>query len=197
MKSTTAATLLAGTTLAAAQGWGGSGGGWGGPGGAPGGFANFPSCASDALSNARNTCSSFSYSCLCGENTVSTLNSGLASSSCSSDDKDQVYQAIAQLCANVGTTLTASPEATWSATSGGNAWPSAWSTGTWSQGGGPWGAGGGWNPSDGAPFGGNGWGPWGSSGSWTSGPWTSWWNNGDCPASTWSGKTWHRLIRDM
>ncbi|KAF2460498.1 hypothetical protein BDY21DRAFT_335578 [Lineolata rhizophorae] len=155
--------------------------------------------------------------CLCGNSTaVDTVNSCIADSDCSDDDKSSIYQTIAQACVNLGTPVSATPEATYSVTSGGSSWPTA----TWTSAGGNWGPGGPHGPwhssSDGdwddwgmgttrgphmpwstggpGPFGPGGmhggWGPWGSSGSWTSGPWTNWWGSTDsCPGSTWSGWT--------
>ena len=129
MKSTIAAgaTLL---TLAAAIPQGPPG-----PHGRPpGGFGAFPSCVSSCWSNVH---SSGDY---CAANTISSANSCIASSSCSDSEKSDTYKAVAQLCANAGTSVTAAPEATWSATSG------KWSTtrGAWGHGfsGRP---GGGWN----------------------------------------------------
>jgi len=207
------------------------------------------SCNTDCWTNAITNldCSSGDISCLCGNSTaMADLDTCIASSSCDSTDKEDTYQALAQVCANVGETVTASPEATFSATSGGSAYPTAtWTsdlsdfttvtqsdmsgsttatqsdtsesttvtpsdlTGlaavTQSAGdGGPWswaggdvtatrGGGRGWNAGMGyGPFGGaagDGWGPWAShsTGAWTAGPWTSWWNGNECPASSWSG----------
>lgn len=172
------------------------------PGGPPGGgppmglgpFAAFPSCASSCWSSIANTCSSpTDYSCFCSDGVVNSANTCIANN-CDGSDQEEVYQAVAQLCANAGATPTAKAEATWSATSGGSAWPAGWTTSAWPSGG-PWGPGNGppgWAPGKGwGPFGprgpGNGWGPWGS-GSWTNGPWTSWWGTGACPPSTWSGE---------
>ena len=199
MKNTVyAASLL--STLAAAVPQGPPGGF--GPNGI-GPFAAFPSCVSSCWEDVRNSasgCSAGDYSCLCTGDAITSANSCIDSSSCSDSEKSDSYQAIAQLCANSGATVTASPEATWSATSGGTAWPSGWTTNTaWASvtskwGGGPGGPAG-WTPGQWGPFGqgrpGHGWGPWASesTGAWTTGAWTSWWGTDDCPASTWSGWT--------
>lgn len=47
---------------------------------------------------------------------------------------------------------------------------------------------GGWNAGMGGPFGGM-WGGLPQQGQWTQGPWTSWWNGNQCPASNWPGWT--------
>nr|POE51709.1 hypothetical protein CFP56_25916 [Quercus suber] len=178
MKSAIAASTL--VVLAAAQ----PPSFFGGP------FAGSASCFSDC---ARPSASSFSD--LCSDaSAIDTVNNCISSSSCSDDEKSNTYQAIAQWCANAGVTVTASPEATFSATSGATSWPSGWSTVSGDPFGGPWG-GAGWNGADGhGPFGdgaANGWGPWAgqSTGSWTAGPWTSWWGDNACPPSTWPGWT--------
>jgi len=88
------------------------------------------------------------------------------------------YQAIAQLCANQGATITAAPQATFSATSGGSAyptnqnWASYVSQNGWQGGAGVAGAGG------------NNWGaPWSAyasitaNPSWTTNSWASWVSN--------------------
>ncbi|TKA65988.1 hypothetical protein B0A49_11873 [Cryomyces minteri] len=70
---------------------------------------------------------------------IANINSCVSSSSCSASDKQGIYQAIAQLCANAGSTVTAAPEASYSATSGGNAYPtSLWSSGANSANWGSW-----------------------------------------------------------
>ena len=198
MKSTTvaASTLL---SLAAAQG---PPHGFGPGGMSP--FAAFPSCVSNCYNQVRSSasdCSAGDYSCLCTGDTITTLNSCIDSSSCSASEKSDTYEAIAQLCANAGSSVTASPEATWSATSGGSAWPTAWTTNSaWTSvvsqwGGAPGGGPPGWNNNGGwGPFGSgtaHGWGPWAASstGSWTNGPWADWWGTSACPPSTWSGWT--------
>ena len=91
-----------------------------------------------------------------------------------------IYAAIAQVCANAGKTITASPEATFSATSGGSAWPSGWST--W--GGSPW-LSAVSSALPGAPTGWSGSGPWGGPGAGYRGPGVSGW--GPCSWSTWTG----------
>jgi hypothetical protein len=177
----------------------------GGPPGGLGPFAAFPSCVDSCWQDIRNSasgCSAGDYSCLCTDDVITKANSCIEQSSCSASDKSSVYEAIAQLCANSGATVTASPEATWSVTSGGSAWPTAWTTNSaWTSavsqwggapGGGPpgWNGGGGWGPfGHGGPN--HGWGPWAtaSSGAWTNGPWTNWWGGSACPPSTWSGWT--------
>lgn len=201
MKNAIAGSALLALAAASPQGppgnFGPPGGGppGGGPPGGIGPFASFPSCASSCWSNIASECNSVTdYSCLCGSSAVSSANSCIDSSDCSDSEKEEVYQAVDQLCANVGVTVTAKPEATWSATSGGSAWPAGWTTSAWPSGG-PWGPGAGppgWVPGNGwGPFGrggpGNGWGPFGS-GSWTNGPWTNWWGTGACPGSSWSGE---------
>jgi len=86
-----------------------------------GAYAQGPACAQSCISNDLN--SGASYSSLCGDsNKVSSVNSCIASSSCSDSDKNSVYQFIASACANVGVSMTAGPEATWSATSGSGGW---------------------------------------------------------------------------
>ena len=135
MKSTLAAasTLL---TLAAAVPQGGppGSGGWQ-HGGAPGIFANFPSCVDSCWQQIQSSgCSLGDYSCYCSADTVATANKCVASSSCSDTDKENTYKAVAQLCANAGSTVTAAPEATWSVTSG--KWPV--NTAAWAPGGGAW-----------------------------------------------------------
>ncbi|KAK8210693.1 hypothetical protein IWZ01DRAFT_290713 [Phyllosticta capitalensis] len=130
-------------------------------------------------------------STLCKNTTaIDDFNSCIGSSSCSDSDKNSAYQAIAQICANNGVTITAAPEATFSVTSGGSAYPSAWSSWANANGGNGVGAAG-WTPGNGkGPFGGQSpWGGFGSSGAWTNGPWTSWWGGSVCPPSSWSGWT--------
>lgn len=149
-------------------------------------------------------------SSLCSNATaISTMNSCISSSSCDDSDKESTYQVIAQICANTGNAISASPEASFSATSGGSAYPttnSAWSsyaaafaTITGSPTADPFNSTNhptGWAGGQGyGPFGNSGsrsgWGAWASdsTGSWTNGPWTSWWGTSGCPPSTWSGWT--------
>jgi len=143
----------------------------------------FPSCAwNDCLSSYNGTtCSSSTgWECLCTDSSaIDTLNSCVATACSNSTGQEAIYAAVAQVCANAGKTVTAAPEATFSATSGGSAWPSGWST--W--GGAPWysaissampGAPSGW--SSGAP--------WGGPGAGYRGPGVSGW--GPCSWSTWS-----------
>ncbi|KAF4552349.1 Hypothetical protein D9617_10g073300 [Elsinoe fawcettii] len=192
-----ASALLAATSVAAEGGpWGGKGG----PGGP--GFGGLPSC----LSNCDNISGGVNWSqggltSLCGNSTlVDAVNSCVASSSCNSTDKQNTYQVLAQICANAGSPLTASPEATYSATSGGTNYPTG--TGQWASYASAFStmtnapnAPNGWRPGAGyGPFGqgapGNGYGPWsGKTGSWTDGPWTQWWGGSACPPSSWSGWT--------
>lgn len=83
----------------------------------------------------------------CDASVVQSMNSCISSSSCSDADKTgtstlcmssnpesclliirsptAAYQIIAQTCANAGASVTAAPEATFSATSGGSNWPSS------------------------------------------------------------------------
>ncbi|KAG8626938.1 hypothetical protein KVT40_005883 [Elsinoe batatas] len=178
-----AALLSAASVLADGGPWGSRGGpgGWGG--------AGLPSC----FNNCDNDLSTINFAqggltTLCANTTlVDTVNSCISSSNCSTTDKQNTYQALAQICANAGSPLTASQEATYSATSGGTSYPTG--TGQWASyassfstmTGSPQGP---WRPGNGyGPFGpnaaGNGYGPWANdhSGSWTNGPWTK------CPLS--------------
>lgn len=124
-------------------------------------------------------------SAFCQNNTaIGVINSCIASSSCSESEKTDAYRGVAQACINADVVITAQPEATFSVTSDGSAWPSTWTSGAH-----PWGSGGPFGPGHGG-----GWGPWGSQGQWTSGPWTSWWNDNDrgpghCPNRSWPGWT--------
>jgi hypothetical protein len=95
------------------------------------------------------------------------------------------YQVIAQLCADTAISVTAVPEATFHATSGGGNWP--WGSN------GDWGSGGMASMARSAGAEGD-WAPWSSSGAWPSGPWTAWWSEngmgpGRCPDSNWDGWT--------
>lgn len=189
--------------FASAQGFGGPG-----RGGPPNTYPGLPSCLSSCFTS-NTACSYGDISCYCNATSISNINSCIDGSSCGSSDKEGAYEAIAQLCVNSGASVTASPEASFSATSGGSAWPTQWTTdgyyaSAWSSWksqttggpgpfGGQWGPGSaasGWSTASGrGPFGqGNGWGPYGS-GAWTTGPWTQWWGTGACPPSTWSGWT--------
>lgn len=124
MKYAIAASSLAAASLAAASPQFGGGnragpgnGENGGPGG-DGGWNGAPSCVSDCWQDLRGDYGSFSD--FCTGDTLNTLNSCIADSDCSDSDKDSTYQAIAQGCANAGQSVTASPQATFSATSGKN-----------------------------------------------------------------------------
>ncbi|KAF2226611.1 cytochrome P450 [Elsinoe ampelina] len=161
------------------------GGPWGNRGG-PGGWggAGLPSC----FDNCDDDLSTINFSqggltTLCANTTlVDTVNTCISTSNCSTTDKQNTYQALAQICANAGSPLTASPEATYSATSGGTNYPtgtgqwasyaSAFST-TTSPPSGPWRPGNGYGPF-GPNAADNGYGPWANdhSGAWTNGPWT-------------------------
>ncbi|EME38129.1 hypothetical protein DOTSEDRAFT_75975 [Dothistroma septosporum NZE10] len=187
------------TLVAASPQWSGpNGGGQGGP------LGGFPSCVSSCRDNTDYS----DYRNLCDNNdNLNNLNTCVDGSSCSDQEKGEVKQAIVQLCANAGATITAAPFASYSATSGGSAWPTAWTTNSaWASAVSAWnenatgpvgegwggsGANGGYGPFGHRGPGGHGWGngPWESSGAWTSGPWTSWWGTNGCPASTWSGWT--------
>ncbi|KAF2150859.1 hypothetical protein K461DRAFT_296091 [Myriangium duriaei CBS 260.36] len=175
------------------------------------GGQNFgPSCLSQCWTSygTQNFNSNWGTQVCSNSSGIDSINSCVASSSCSDSDKQGTYQFFAQICANAGHPLTQSPEAVFSATSGGN----AYSTGAWASwasanqfptitsgpgssptngpGGHGWGPGQGWGPfGPGASA--NGWGPWGGSttGSWTAGPWTQWWNGSSCPPATWTGWT--------
>jgi hypothetical protein len=125
MRYSIAASSLAAVTLAAASPQFG-GGNRGAPNGdntnmVDGGNNNWtgaPSCVSSCwqdLSGDSKDLSSF-----CTGDTLNTLNKCIADSSCDQSDKDSTYQMIAQGCANAGQTVTASPQATFSATSGKN-----------------------------------------------------------------------------
>lgn len=190
-------TPLSLASLTAAQGWSGSN--WGQSGGLG------PSCLSNCWSDIGTSDWTNGLSSLCGNATaVNAINSCISGSSCDNSDKEGTYQVLAQICANSGHALSASPEASFHATSGGSAYPTssgAWSsyasafatiTGAPGASSGGWGPGGGYGPfGTGAPN--SGYGPWGSSNSgseaWTNGPWTNWWGSAACPPSTWTGWT--------
>lgn len=197
-----AAIVSALLTVAAAQQWGG--GNWGGPGG-PGGpgaaFGGIPSCVGSCLFTS--SCSQGDFSCYCSSTSIDAFNTCIKGGSCSDADKSAAYQAIDQFCANSGATVTASQEATYSATSGecivrlqslansigGSAWPTQWtSNSAWTAAlsswktqttgaPGPFGAGwaNGWSAGDGyGPFGRGGPGNgWGPYASESTGAWTS------------------------
>jgi CFEM domain len=73
------------------------------------------------------------WACLCSNSTaISQLNTCVATSCTNATDQETIYGAVAQLCANNGVVVTASQQATFSATSGGTflpqitAGPSGW-----------------------------------------------------------------------
>ncbi|CZR61540.1 uncharacterized protein PAC_11437 [Phialocephala subalpina] len=172
MKSSIVSLLvLASSTGTFATPWGpGVGGGWG----------NWPSCASSCMSTFTSGNCAGDGACFCKDTAlIQNANSCINGSSCSASDKATVFTNIAQLCVDVGVTLTAAPESSAAATATSN---SAWTGGPWSA---AWGSNGG--PGYG-PFGGN-WGPWGSSGAWTAGPWSAWWDGSACPSDAWTGWT--------
>jgi len=142
-------------------------------------LAYLPSCSwSDCMGSwDGSSCSaSTGWNCLCSNQTaISQLNTCVATSCTNTTDQEAIFGAVAQLCANAGTPVTASQEATFSATSGGSAWPSQITAGPGSG----FGPGGNWNsagwsswisacstglPS--APSSWNGQGPWGGPGNW-------------------------------
>ncbi|KAF2167526.1 hypothetical protein M409DRAFT_22334 [Zasmidium cellare ATCC 36951] len=120
MKQVFAATALLTTLAAASPQWGNpngnnnnnNGGNWGN--GGP--FAAFPSCVSSCRdqnqdwSNADSVCDN--------NDAINNLNNCVNGSQCSDQEKNDVRQAIAQLCANAGATITAAPFASYSVTSG-------------------------------------------------------------------------------
>lgn len=163
MKYAIAASSLAAATLAAASPQFGNGnhgpGGNGNNGGNWGGWSGAPSCVSSCWQDLRGD--STSYSDFCTGDKLNTLNSCIADSNCSDDDKESTYQVIAQGCANAGATPTASQQATFSATSGKN---TPTSGGPWNGNGGP---GGPWRGGQGSKTGGD----WTTNSNWQS--WTS------------------------
>jgi hypothetical protein len=120
MKYAIAASSLAAASLAAASPQFGANGNHGPPNGDNNGAAwsGAPSCVSSCWQNMSGDASS--YSDFCTGDKLDTLNSCIASSSCSDADKEATYQVIAQGCANAGQTPTASQQASFSATSGKN-----------------------------------------------------------------------------
>lgn len=61
------------------------------------------------------------WACLCSNQTaIAQLNTCVATSCTNATDQETIYGAVAQLCANNGVQVTASQEATFSATSGGS-----------------------------------------------------------------------------
>jgi hypothetical protein len=197
MKYSIAASSLAAATLAAAspQFNGGNRGNSNGDntdmvnGGNNNNWSGTPSCVSSCWQDLRGDSSD--YSDFCTGDKLNTLNSCIASSDCDQSDKDATYQVIAQGCANAGQTVTASPQATFSATSGKNL-PTP---------GGPWhGKGGDWTTNsewqswtsahptpavtDAAA-----WSSWASSASWptASSEWSSWASAKGLPSAAISG----------
>lgn len=83
-------------------------------------FSAFPSCMSSCWTKVQDQCNNNNWGpdCFCGSSAISTANSCIENSSCGEAEKSGSYQTIAQLCANAGKSVTASPEGTWSATSG-------------------------------------------------------------------------------
>ncbi|KIV85465.1 hypothetical protein PV11_01158 [Exophiala sideris] len=185
-------------------------------------FAWLPSCAwNDCMGSWDGTsCTSNSgWDCLCSNQTaISQLNTCVATSCTNSTDQEAIFGAVAQLCANAGVTVTASQEASFSATSGGSAWPSQitaapgfgpggnWNSGAWSSwisaastglpsapsgwnGQGGWGGPGAWGGHGGPGSGAPFGGPWGTLASGIPcGQWTTW-TAGWGPFSSWTG-TW-------
>lgn len=112
------------------------------------------------------------WNCLCSNSTaVNQINTCVATSCTNTTDQEAIYGAIAQLCANNGVALTQTQQATFSATSGGSAWPSQF-TGSGYGPGGRWNSGnwGDWVSacSTGLPGAPSGWagGRWGSAPGW-------------------------------
>lgn len=91
--------------------------GWGSFGGNGGGaWSGFPSCVS-SCKDANIDYSS--GSALCGNtDAVNKLQQCVDDSDCNDSDKNSVYSAVAQLCANSGTPVTEGPFSTITATSG-------------------------------------------------------------------------------
>jgi hypothetical protein len=212
MKYSIAASSLAAATLAVASPQFG-GGNRGAPNGDNADMVNggnnnnnnwngAPSCVSSCWQDLRGD--SNDYSDFCSGDKLNTLNKCIADSDCEQSDKDATYQVIAQGCANAGQTVTASQQATWSATSGKNL-PTPGGAGRPNGGpggpGGPWqGKGGDWTtnsewqswtsahptPSvtDAAA-----WSSWASSASWPTGSsdWSSWASAKGLPSAAISG----------
>ena len=151
MKSFTIA-ALAGTALA--QGW-------------------LPSCSwNDCMGSwdGASCTQSSGWDCICGNSTaIASINTCVATSCTNATDQEQIYGAIAQLCANAGATVTNSQQATFSATSGGSLLPSV--TG--------WGPGGNWNSGD--------WSSWASAVSTAIGSAPSGWGPGSNWGNNWGG----------
>ncbi|KAK4615565.1 hypothetical protein CLAFUW4_10614 [Fulvia fulva] len=116
MKHTLAASALIALAAARPQWAGPSGADRGNWAGQSGPFGGFPSCV-DACRD--NNADYSDYNNLCDSNdNLNTLNTCVDASSCSDAEKSHVKQAIVQLCANAGATITAAPFASYSATSG-------------------------------------------------------------------------------
>ena len=198
MKYSIAASSLAAATLAAASPQFG-GGNRGNPNGdnanmVNGGNNNWngaPSCVSSCWQDLRGD--SNDYSDFCTGDKLNTLNSCIADSDCDQSDKDATYQVIAQGCANAGQTVTASPQATFSATSGKNL-PTPGGAGPWQGRGGDWTTNSEWQSwtsahptpavTDAAA-----WSSWASSASWptASSDWSSWASAKGLPSAVISG----------
>lgn len=103
-------------------------------------YAWAPSCAwNDCMGSwDGTTCDqSNGWSCLCSNETaIAQLNTCVATSCTNATDQETIYGAVAQLCANNGVQVTASQQATFSATSGGSILaqitdaPNGWGPGT-------------------------------------------------------------------
>ena len=158
-----------------------------------------PSCVSSCWQDLRGD--SNDYSDFCTGDKLNTLNSCIAASDCDQSDKDATYQVIAQGCANAGQTVTASPQATFSVTSGKNL-PTPGGAGRPNGGqGGPWqGKGGDWTTNSDwqswtsahptpAVTDAAAWSSWASSASWptASSDWSSWASAKGLPSAAISG----------
>jgi hypothetical protein len=196
MKYSIAASSLAAATLAAASPQMG-GGNRGNPtsdntnmiNGDNSNWNGAPSCVSSCWQDLRGDSSD--YSDFCTGDKLNTLNSCIADSDCDQSDKDATYQVIAQGCANAGQTVTASPQATFSATSGKNL-PTP--GGPWQGKGGDWTTNSEWQSwtsahptpavTDAAA-----WSSWASSASWptASSEWSSWASAKGLPSAAISG----------
>lgn len=124
MKHAIAASSLLALAAASPQFGGGNHGGPNGddsnrgPGANGGGaWSGAPSCISDIWGDVGKD-NNNDWSSFCTGDALNDLNSRVADSDCDDSDKEAVYQVIAQACANAGQTPTASPQATFSATSG-------------------------------------------------------------------------------
>lgn len=107
-----------------------NGGGYAGNAG--GDWSSAPSCVSSCWQDLRNSNTDANdWSSFCTGDQLNTLNDCIANSDCDQTDKDATYQVIAQACANAGQSVSASPEATFSATSGKPSVP--FSAGPWGR----------------------------------------------------------------